>query len=204
MYEYMRSVTTAFSLDREPEGQNLCERERKRESIAQIGKFSHLRLPDPLKPFLPVLPKKLHTRRPIRRTIHRPRMQHHQPLKRAIPQIDRSPTLFAEVPIQRVPGLGRFVGVLLDQVFPLGEGELRLEEAVVMREGGAGAFLAVTAVAEDSAPVTARAGVLHLATEAGAGYGAGWAGFGHGCGCSADDARVCCRRGASALESEKR
>jgi hypothetical protein len=96
---------------------------------------SNLRLPHPLKPVLPILPKQLHTRRPIRRTVHRPSMQHHQPLKGSIPQINWSPTLLAEVSIQRIPGLGCFVGVLLDQVFTLGEGELGLEEAVVVREG---------------------------------------------------------------------
>lgn len=62
-------------------------------------------------------------------------MQHHQPLKGRIPEINRTSTFLAEVSIERVSSLRRFVGVLLDQVFALGEGELGLQEAVVVGEG---------------------------------------------------------------------
>jgi len=92
----------------------------------------------------------------------------------------KSPYTFrAKVPRQHIAALRVPVGVLSHQLLAGGKGEVGIQEAVVVREGTAGRFLAVGAVASDGALVDARHGQGDSAAEAGAGFGRfGLAGFG--------------------------
>lgn len=71
------------------------------------------------------------------------------------------------MPMQRIPTRRRLINISLNEVFTLGEFEIRFDQPVVMGERRAADVLAIGAVAEDGAFVLAIHGVLHGLAEAG-------------------------------------